>query len=131
VAYPQTPPVGGPHAAAWLNCGVYEEPQGSQFAVHSLEHGAVWITYRQDLPADQVQRIRDLARGNSYVLVTPWGGDPPLPSPIGASAWGLLLHVDNADDGRLREFVSRYANGPQTPERGALCSRGVGNPQPN
>ena len=26
VDYPQSPPVGGPHAPVWLDCGVYDEP---------------------------------------------------------------------------------------------------------
>src|SRR5215217_3837704 len=49
IEYPQVPPVGGPHNPIWVNCGVYEQPVPSEMAVHSLEHGAVWITYRLDL----------------------------------------------------------------------------------
>jgi hypothetical protein len=126
--YPQTPPVGGPHANNWQNCGIYDQPVPSQFGVHSLEHGAVWITYQPDLPASDVQKLRDVARGNDYVLLSPWGTDPPLPSPVVASAWGLQVKLDGASDPRLAEFVRRYANGTQAPERGAICRGGVGNP---
>ena len=52
VDYPQDPPAGGPHAEVWQNCGFYDEPVVKERAVHSQEHGAVWITYRPDLPAD-------------------------------------------------------------------------------
>ena len=129
--YAQTPPVGGVHNNIWANCGVYDRPVGNELAVHSMEHGAVWLTYREDLPDDQVQALRGLARGQNYVLVSPWGGDPPLPSPIVASAWGLQLKVDNASDPRLAEFVRRYANGPQAPEPGAVCYGGTGEPLRN
>ena len=44
VSYPQTPPVGGAHSSTWQNCGVYSAPVRSENAVHSLEHGAMWIT---------------------------------------------------------------------------------------
>jgi hypothetical protein len=129
--YPQTPPVGGPHASTWWNCGAYDQPIPKEMAVHSLEHGAVWITYQPDLPADAVQRLRSLARGRDYVLVSPWGGDPPLSNAVAATAWGYQLKVDSATDSRLDAFVNKYANGPQTPEKGALCRGGQGTPISN
>jgi Protein of unknown function (DUF3105) len=131
LTFPQMPPVGGTHNNVWMNCGVYDLAVATELAVHSMEHGAVWLTYRLDLPADQVQAIRNLARGQSYVLVSPWAGDPPLPAPIVASAWGLQIKVDDASDWRLAEFVRRYANGPQTPEPGAVCYGGNGTPMQN
>lgn len=125
VNYPQTPPVGGDHAPIWQNCGFYNTPIQPEAAVHSLEHGAVWITYRPDLPAAQVTRLRDLARGQTFLLVSPF---PGLPAPVVASAWGIQLRVQSTDDPRLPEFVRAYRLGPQTPELGAPCTRGVGEP---
>ncbi len=37
VNYPQNPPVGGPHNAAWQNCGIYSTPVANENAVHSIE----------------------------------------------------------------------------------------------
>ena len=125
VTYPQTPPVGGDHNPVWQNCGIYDQPVKNENAVHSLEHGAVWITYQPDLPADQVAQLRSLVQGRPYTLLSPY---PNLPGPIFASAWGVQLKVDNASDSRLPLFISRYAQGPQTPEPGAACSGGIGTP---
>jgi hypothetical protein len=125
VTYDVTPPVGGPHYAEWQNCGIYDQPIPNENAVHSLEHGAVWITYRPDLPADQVVRLRTLVRGRSYALLSPY---PDLPAPVVASAWGLQLRVENAGDERLGRFLVKYMQGPQTPEPGAVCYAGVGAP---
>jgi hypothetical protein len=125
VDYEQNPPAGGEHNSVWQNCGVYEEPIRNETAIHSLEHGAVWITYRQSLPDGQVQQLRDLAQGESYVLVSPVEG---LPSPVVASAWGEQLKVDEASDERLEQFTNVFQQGPQTPEPGAACSGGVGEP---
>ena len=61
VDYAQTPPAGGPHDPVWQNCGFYTEPVRDENAVHSLEHGAVWITYLPSLPQDQVDRLRNLS----------------------------------------------------------------------
>jgi hypothetical protein len=126
VAYEQTPPVGGDHNPAWQNCGYYSEPIASEFGVHALEHGAVWITYRSDLPEDQIGALRDRT-ARSYVLVSPWEGE--LPAPVVASAWGKQLTFESATDPALAQFVEFYAQGPQTPEPGAACNGGVGNPE--
>jgi len=125
VSYAQTPPVGGPHDPTWQNCGVYDQPIRSENAVHAMEHGAVWITYRPDLAAEDVATLRDLARGRRYLLLSPY---PNLPAPIAASAWGLQVQVENATDNQLSTFVTRYMQGPQTPEPGATCSGGIGVP---
>lgn len=58
VNYPQVPPASGPHAPTWQNCGVYLEPIRDEAAVHSLEHGAIWIAYRPDLADIEVQQLR-------------------------------------------------------------------------
>jgi hypothetical protein len=50
---------------------------------------------------------------------------------VAASAWGFLLHADGAADPRVAQFVNKYANGPQTPEKGALCRGGQGTPLQN
>ena len=83
VEYAQNPPVGGDHNAVWQNCGVYSQPVAAINAVHSLEHGAVWITYDPSLAADQVELITAQAASNNYVLVSP---QEDLPTPVVASA---------------------------------------------
>ena len=123
--YPQTPPVGGVHSAQWQNCGIYDQPVQNEKAAHSLEHGAVWIAYRPDLTAGDVETLRSLARGHSHVLLSPY---PDLPKPVVATAWGLQLSTDSASDARLLLFIQRYEQGPQTPEPGSTCSGGIGTP---
>jgi len=123
VRYDQTPPVGGDHAGVWANCGTYTEPIANELGVHSLEHGAVWITYSSDLPAEQVQRLTELADGNAYVLLSPFDGLPE--QPVVASAWGTQLALGTADDPRLEQFLVKYQQGEQTPEPGAPCTGGV------
>jgi len=85
VNYSQTPPVGGLHDPAWQNCGFYSKPVRNENAVHSLEQGAVWITYRPNLPGGQVETLRDMAEGQTHILVSPY---PDLPFPVGGLGVG-------------------------------------------
>jgi hypothetical protein len=127
LTYPHNPPAGGVHSGTWQNCGIYDQPVRNENAVHSLEHGAVWITYQPALPAADVETLRGLARGQSHMLLSPY---PDLPTPVVASAWGVQIFLDDANDPKLSDFARRYQQGPQTPERGAPCSGGMGTPLP-
>lgn len=132
ITYSQDVPVGGVHNPEWLNCGIYDQPVRPENAIHSMEHGAVWIAYRPDLPADQVEMLRNLVRQNQaerqerWVLLAP---KPDLKDPIVATAWQVQLRLDNAADERLAHFVGEYQQGPYFPEPGATCTfGGIGQP---
>lgn len=128
--YPDRPPVGGPHwppqaggVLGWLRCGVYAEPVPDEFAVHSLEHGAVWLTYRPGATDGQAAELREIAGARpDYALVSPYPGQD---EPFAATAWGARLPVDDPSDSRLREFFDRYAAGPQGGEQKADCANGT------
>lgn len=130
VTYDRMPPAGGAHNPTPLNCGIYTDPVPNENAVHSLEHGAVWITYRPDLTADQLSTLQQLVTSNyvgteRYLILSPYAG---IPSPIVASAWGAQLGVDSASDSRLADFIHHFAGGGQGGEPGGPCSGGVGTP---
>jgi hypothetical protein len=122
VQYPVQPPVGGRHNAAWQRCqgDVYDTPIASEHALHSLEHGAVWITYRPDLPKDQVEALAAKVRGNDHMLMSPFEG---LDRPISLQAWGYQLKLNNASDGRIGEFIRALRVNAST-EGNATCSTG-------
>ncbi|WP_346927056.1 DUF3105 domain-containing protein [uncultured Arthrobacter sp.] len=85
LAYDPAPPVGGEHDAIPQTCGFYATPVRNENAVHSLEHGAIWITSRPDLASEQVDRLRTLAENEPKVLVSPFDD---LSAPVVASSWG-------------------------------------------
>jgi hypothetical protein len=119
VDYPQTPPNSGDHNGTPQQCAVYTEPIAPEHALHSLEHGAVWLTYNDDVPADQVAELARKIEGDRYGLMSPL---PEQSSPINLSAWGRRLSVESADDKRIDDFIRGYTSGPQTPELGAACA---------
>lgn len=122
--YEQSPPVGGPHFEVWQNCGVYSEPVADFTAVHSLEHGTVWITYDPELPEEDVEALANLHTPGSYILVSPYHGE--MPGPIVASAWGFQLTVDSPNDEDLTRFLRRYEQSGHVPEPGSPCSGAIG-----
>jgi len=109
-------------------CGVYDKPVANEHAVHNLEHGTVWITYRQDLAPAEIDKLKSFVKGEEYTLLAPYPKTinaeavPSLPSNIIVSAWSVQKGYDKADD-EIKTFISRYANGPDSkaPERGSQC----------
>jgi hypothetical protein len=127
VDYGRTPPAGGPHYRAWINCGFYDDEVPEEMAVHSLEHGAVWIAYDPELVEGEVDALHDLARADAKVLVTPVEG---MDAPVVVSAWARQLELDGADDPRLEAFIERYRDASSAPEDGGPCSGALGEPIP-
>ena len=77
ITYDTSPPVGGNHSQYWADCSgtVYPNAIANENAVHMLEHGAVWITYKPGLAADQVATLAKLVHGRRP------DGDEPVPGP--------------------------------------------------
>ena len=118
VKYPQTPPNSGDHNAVPQTCQVYEAAIAPEHALHSLEHGAVWVTYNDSVSDDDVEALRSKVEGDPYRMMSPVKEQK---SPINLSAWGRRLSVDSADDERVDEFLRAYTAGRQAPEPGAAC----------
>ncbi len=125
VDYPQNPPAGGPHNQYWLNCGIYDQPQTNENAVHSLEHGAVWVTYDKTRVSGADLDALKAQLPSSYVILSPYEG---LPSPIVLSAWNAQLKLDSATDSRIPAFFQNYWRSQNVPESGAACTGAVDGP---
>jgi hypothetical protein len=120
IEYGLEPPVGGLHDPVPLECGFYGEPVREENVGHSLEHGAVWLSFAPDLAAEDVGVIEALARDNDEVLAAPHDGLEPGVAVV-ASAWARQLTLESVEDPRLAEFVAEYQNGGQEPEPGVGC----------
>jgi hypothetical protein len=123
LTYAMTPPVGGDHNPSPQNCegDVYKTAIANENAVHSLEHGAVWVTYNPSLPAADVQKLEKQVRGVEYTMMSPY---PGLDKPISLQAWGFQLKLDSASDPRIAQFIKAFRL-KATKEPGTVCSGGV------
>ncbi|MET8328811.1 DUF3105 domain-containing protein [Streptomyces sp. NPDC005181] len=124
VDYPMNPPVGGDHNPVWMNCDadVYTEPVPDENAVHSLEHGAVWVTYNGKAKPADIKKLADRVARTPYSLMSPVKDQG---APLILSAWGEQVTVKSATDARVAQFFTKYVQGPQTPEPGAACTGGI------
>ena len=126
IDYDRAPPTNGDHDPLWQNCGFYPKPIEDRHAVHSMDHGVVWVTYQPDLPSDQVDVLRPYA-GERYVIVSPYPGQD---APVTVTSWRVRLELDGAEDPRLRQFVNQFRISEISPLSGNKCVGGVGNPEP-
>ncbi|MGY1617540.1 DUF3105 domain-containing protein [Geodermatophilus sp. SYSU D00691] len=129
VEYTESPPVGGPHDGVWADCTgtVYTVDVRHENAVHSLEHGAVWITYNPDLVSqDDIDRLAELVDGEAGRMLSPYAG---LDTAVSLQSWNHQLKVDSATDERVEQFADLMTFNSEVdnayPEIGASCE----NPQ--
>jgi hypothetical protein len=124
VKYPTEPPVGGDHNQVWMNCNgdVYTKALNNMNAVHSLEHGAVWVTYTSKASKADVDALAAKVKKTPYTLMSP---DDKQADPIMMTAWGHQRTVTGAADPNVDKFFEKFVQGEQTPEPGAACTGGL------
>jgi len=111
-AYNSNPPTSGWHAPAPANWGTYRTEIPDEVLVHNLEHGGIWISYKDPSDTALLEKLEALAsRYPSKVIVTP---RPKDDSKIAVAAWEHLLKLDAYDEKRIVEFINAYRNkGPE------------------
>ncbi|MGL5865837.1 MAG: DUF3105 domain-containing protein [Dermatophilaceae bacterium] len=121
VVYDDSPPTRGDHHAVWWNCGRYDRPIPAEHVVHSLEHGAVWLTYRPDVATTTVDALERLA-ARSHLVLSPFPGQR---WPVVATAWGVQLRQEEFDEKAVQRFIVAHRMSERAPEPGAACSGGT------
>jgi hypothetical protein len=104
--YNSNPPTSGPHYADPAELGVYTSQLADETLVHNLEHGHIWLSYRDANDQEAVNFLADLQRRNSrYVIVT---YRPQNATRITAAAWTRLFKTDDLNANQLQAFIVRY-----------------------
>jgi hypothetical protein len=124
LTYKQTPPVAGEHNSDWQNCmgDVYDAQIANEHAVHSMEHGAVWLTYNPSkVNKEQIEALAKKINGKEYSLMSPIDNQDTA---VSVQAWGFQLKTDNPADKRIDEFIAATRKNASV-ESGAGCSGGI------
>jgi len=116
VTYQSNPPTSGNHWATPLRDGIYDMQKPDEGAVHSLEHGRVWITYKPDIGKEAIDAIKNVLKGQFGIIMSPRAANE---TDIALAAWVRLDTFDLNEDGtvdtkRILDFAQRYRNkGPE------------------
>ena len=117
--YSSLPAASGPHwdPSGIANWGVYSTPQPETQLIHNLEHGGIVIWYDPEaLNAESIDALGSYVNtqtasgisGRYKFILSPWGGEEPLPAPVVATAWRWLLELETADTGAIDEFAREH-----------------------
>lgn len=112
--YNSNPPTSGWHYAQPANWGVYQKELPDEQIIHNLEHGGIWISYK-DVDADTLSKIEDIAkRYPNKLIVTPRTKND---SAIALVSWGRSLELGSFDEQIIIDFIKSNKN--KSPEPNA------------
>lgn len=112
VEYKTNPPTSGNHLAEAKNWGVYDEEIDDKAAVHALEHGGIWISYK-DIDDETKKMIEDIGKFNPQsVIVSPRQAND---NKIVVTSWGKMMKLDTFDKALIQKYINTYKN--QSPEK--------------
>jgi hypothetical protein len=111
--YNSNPPTSGPHAGA-IKGGFYSEEILDINGVHNLEHGFIWITYRNISP-NAIATLKKIAkRYSGRVLISERMAND---TQITLASWGRLDKMTEStfDEDYVLRFIKKYTN--KSPEK--------------
>jgi len=112
VTYKTNPPTSGDHFAKAESWGVNNQEIEDKAAVHGLEHGGIWISYK-DLDEESIKILGEIGRENSgSVIVSPRSGND---AKVSVASWGRLMKLDAVDKALVQKYIDTYKN--QGPEK--------------
>jgi hypothetical protein len=109
--YNSNPPTSGPHLTNPADWGIHDAPLSDEQVVHNLEHGGIWITYK-DIDEQTKASLETVAKANpGSVIMSP---RPSNDDKIAVVAWTRLIRMDHYDEAAILEFIR--ANKNKAPE---------------
>ncbi|MDZ7587303.1 MAG: DUF3105 domain-containing protein [Patescibacteria group bacterium] len=112
VDYKTNPPTSGEHLAEAENWGVYSKEIDDKAAVHGLEHGGIWISYK-DLDEESRKILEQVGKNNPLsVIVSPRMANDDK---IAIVSWGKMMRLQTADTALIQQYIETYKN--QAPEK--------------
>ncbi|HEX9721828.1 MAG TPA: DUF3105 domain-containing protein [Candidatus Paceibacterota bacterium] len=127
--YNSNPPTSGKHWPSPAEWGAYSSPLPDEQLVHNLEHGGIWISYKEVGDATKEKLNAFAATYPQAVIVTPRAEND---SAIVAASWGRALKFEAYNEQLIEDFIRSNVN--RSPEPLASLEQlsvAVGNPFPS
>lgn len=112
-AYNSNPPTSGWHWVDVAGPGIKDEPVADELILHSMEHGAVVVWYKDDLSQNNVDKIKKAFYNSSGKKIMLARRD--LDVPVALTSWGYLLKLQTIDETKIKEFIE--TNNDRAPEK--------------
>ena len=110
--YNTNPPTSGPHWANAADWKFSDEELADEQLVHNLEHGGIWITYK-DLDEGSINTLKNIAKNNrNSVVITRRDKNDDL---IVVVSWGRMMKLTEVDETLIQKYIDTYIN--QSPEK--------------
>lgn len=112
VDYQTNPPTSGSHLAEAEKWGIFSNEIDDMAAVHSMEHGGIWISYK-DISQEEIVILEEVGKQNSQsTVVSPRSGND---SKIVIASWGKMVKLETAEKALIQKYIDTYKN--QAPEK--------------
>src|SRR3989338_3210233 len=115
-AYNSNPPTSGWHWAGVAGPGIKNEPVPDELVLHSMEHGAAVVWYRDDLEQSEIDKIKEAFNNSSGKKILLPRKD--LDVPVALTSWGYLLKLESIDEAIIKEFIE--TNNDRAPEKAPI-----------
>ena len=115
-AYNSNPPTSGPHWAGVAGPGIKNKPVPDELILHSMEHGAAVVWYREGLNQEDVDKIKTAFNNSSGKKIMLARKD--LEVPVALTSWGYLLKLETINEARIIEFIE--TNNDRAPEKASI-----------
>lgn len=115
-AYKSNPPTSGPHWVGVAGPGIKDEIVPDELVLHSMEHGAAVVWYKDGLEQSEIEKIKEVFVNSSGKKIMLARKD--LDVPVALTSWGYLLKLQSVDQVKIKEFIE--TNNDRAPEKAAI-----------
>ena len=115
--YNSNPPTSGPHIGDDVaGPSIKDKPVADELVVHSMEHGAVVVWFRESLEQGEIDKIKQAFYNSSGKKIMLPRKD--LDVPVALTSWGYLLKLETIDAEKIKEFIE--TNNDRAPEKAPI-----------